>query len=183
MSSQRDPGPRGSEDISQLDVYAKIGAALCLVQTAEEVIRTCITYVLPKTSPLTIEDLERQTNAERKKTLGYFLGELRKRADLDEDFDALLASFLENRNTLVHRIGEVPGWTLRTAEGRKIASIFAGRLLTETLEVIKIFAGLLSAWQEQTKIDMPFPRDNELGAEIEEKYKTLVDDVFFEKGS
>lgn len=60
-----------------------------LAQSAERVIKLCMTCVLQKSSPLTLESPEQQKKAEGNRTLGYFLAELRKRADLDPGFDAL----------------------------------------------------------------------------------------------
>ncbi len=167
----------------QKDVLMRIGAALVFVQSAEQVIRLCMIFVLQKDSPLTIEKLEKQTREERKKTLGYFLGELRKRADLDESFDALLEEFLEERNILVHNVDDVPGWNLQTTEGRKIASAFVDGFIRKTVEILKVFAGLIRSWQEQTNFDVSVPTAEEFFAEIDTDYKSLVDDIFFEKGS
>src|SRR5581483_11635890 len=89
----------------QKDTLAAIAVALLLAQTAERVIKLCMTFVLQKASPLTLELLEHQERAERRKTLGYFLSELRKRADLSPGFDVLLEDFLEKRNILVHEFG------------------------------------------------------------------------------
>ena len=167
----------------QKDVLMRMGAALVLVQSTEQLIRLCMTYVLQKDSPLTIEKYEKQTREERKKTLGYFLGELRKRADLDEHFDALLETFLEERNILVHSVDDIPGWNLSTLEGCNIAGAFVDRFIRKTIEVHKVFLGLMRAWQEESKIDTPLPLGCKFFAEIDADYKTRVDDLFFEKES
>ena len=159
----------------------RMGLALVLVQSAEQLIRSCMTYVLQKDSPLTIEKLEKQTREERKKTLGYFLGELRNRADLDEHFDALLEAFLEERNILVHSVDDIPGWNLSTVEGRKIARAFVESFILKTVEILKIFMGLLRSWQEEAEFDVPWPIGLDPFAEIDTEYKTRVDDLFFEK--
>jgi len=77
----------------QQDLLARIGAAVVLARTAEQLIRLVMTFVLQKDSPLTVEKIERQSRDERRKTLGYFLAQLRRRADLDPEFDALLDAF------------------------------------------------------------------------------------------
>jgi hypothetical protein len=68
------------------EVLALLGATLMLVQTAEGVLKTCMTYALPKGGSLTLELLERQTAEEAKKTLGYFLDQLRRPADVLPEF-------------------------------------------------------------------------------------------------
>src|SRR6266478_866662 len=62
-----------------------IGLALLSIQAAEKMITFCLTFVIQKNSPLTLESLERQESEERKKTLGYFLGQLRERAGVNPD--------------------------------------------------------------------------------------------------
>lgn len=140
-----------------------------------------MTFVFQKDGPLTLETLERQTAAERKKTLGYFLTELRKRAALDGAFDKLLQDFLEERNLLVHDAGSIPGWTLQSSEGCKKAREFVDAFILKTLEVQKVFAGLLQAWQEEVGLDIPLPTEHKFFAEIDRDYKPRVDDIFFEK--
>lgn len=167
----------------QKDVLMRMGAALLFVQTTEQLIRFCMTWVLQKDGPLTLEKLENQTRKEHLKTLGYFLNELRKRADLDENFDVLLEEFLEERNILVHSLDDIPGWSLQTTAGRKIAGAFVDGFIRKTVEVMKVFMGLISSWQEQANIDISVPGANELFAEIDTDYKSLVDELFFEKGS
>ena len=167
----------------QKDLLMRIGFALILVQSAEQHIRFCMTYVLQKDSPLTLAKFEKQTKEERRKTLGYFMNELRKRADLDENFGALLEEFLEERNILVHSLDDIPGWSLQTTEGRKIASAFVNSFIGKAIEVLKVFMGLFRSWQEQANIDVSVPAAGELFAEIDTDYKSLVDDLFFEKGS
>ena len=61
---------------------------------------------------------------ERKKTIGYFLTELRKRADLHDQFDQKLRDFLDHRNTFIHNLHDVPGWNLETQGGKDVARQF-----------------------------------------------------------
>src|ERR1700744_1013441 len=92
----------------QQDVLALLGATLLIVQTAESVLRTCMTYALPKGGAITtVEDLERQTAEEAKKTLGYFLSQLRYRVDVEPQFDAELSDFLDLRNQMIHHLNKV----------------------------------------------------------------------------
>lgn len=165
----------------QKDILMRVGAALIFVQSAERLIRTCMTFVLQKDEPLTLEKLERQTDAERKKTLGYFLAELRKRAALDEGFDKLLRDFLEQRNLLVHDVDSIPGWNLQSSDGCKRAREFIDAFILSTLEVQKVFFGLLLAWQGQVDFDIPVPPEDEFFAKICRDYMPHIDDIFFEK--
>jgi len=58
---------------------------------------------------ITAEQIIAQSNAEQKKTLGYFLAELCKRVDLDVHFDRTFAEFLRRRNLLAHHLSVPAG--------------------------------------------------------------------------
>ena len=104
------------------EVLATIGATLLLVQSAEKIVQGCMRWTLPRQGITTLEDLERQTAEEAKKTLGYFLDQLRRRAAVEELFDADLKEFLEKRNTFVHHLSSVADLNLETVEGLDVAS-------------------------------------------------------------
>jgi hypothetical protein len=91
----------------QKEVLEAMGVALFMLQSAEKVIRLCTTFVLQKSSPLTLDLLQQQEESERAKTLGYFLSELRKRVSVHESFDSLLTDFLNNRNDFIHDLSRV----------------------------------------------------------------------------
>lgn len=165
----------------QKDTLATIAVALLLAQTAERVIKLCMTFVLQKASPLTFELLEHQERAERRKTLGYFLSELRKRADLSPGFDVLLEDFLEKRNILVHEFGGRDEYSLNSQEGLAGANAFLQDMIRKTEEVLKVFIGLVRAWQEQTGIGPGATNGEPFFDEIEAVYKPLVNEVFYRK--
>ncbi len=164
-------------------VLAAIGTAVLVAQGAEDVLRLCMTFVVQKgDAPLTIETLEAQQSRERRKTIGYFVGELRKRATVRGDLDTLLSDFIEKRNTLIHRVHDVPGWDMRELEGRKVARSFADDLTVLSFEVAKIFVGFIRAWQEQRGIHTPLPSGTEdFFAEIDRRYVPLIDRVLSTK--
>jgi hypothetical protein len=164
----------------RIDLMARIGAALLSVQVTERALRLITTFVLQKSSPITAEQLIAQTNAEQTKTLGYFLAELRKRADLDVHFDRKLAEFMRRRNLLAHNLSDLPGWNTDTAHGIYIGRCFINELLQMNNEVLKVFTGLIRAWQlqgDQALPDVP----EEFFEMIDEKYVPLIDSLFFAK--
>lgn len=166
-------------DPEKADVLMLIGAALLSMQGAERCLRFCLTWVFQKDGPITLEKLETQELAERKKTMGYFLRELRNRAQLDDRFELYLERFLEDRNTLAHALDEVPGWNLESKEGRDIARQFCDRCLVESFEVMKILTALTRAWMEQVGLKTPYPAGSEeLFSEIEHTYLPHVDCLF-----
>jgi len=158
-----------------------MGVAVLLLQTSEKVIRTCMTYVLQKKTPLTLESLHAQEKSERKKTLGYFLDQLRLRADIQVGFDALLEEFLTNRNYFVHDIWRVPGWGLESPEQTVKAKQFVSTLIEQSEAVTKIFLGLISAWQKQVGVPMNDLSDHEYFPEIDNIYRPLVSQLFMAK--
>jgi hypothetical protein len=165
----------------QKDTLVAMAVALLLIQTTERVIKLCMTFVLQRSSPLTLEILERQEKEERRKTLGYFLGELRKRADLDPGFDALLEEFLEKRNILVHHFGAINEYSLNTEAGLAAGNAFVHRMIQVTESVLKVFIGLTQAWQEQVGMPAGITPDHPFFTEIEKAYKPLVNEMFLPK--
>ncbi len=164
----------------QKEVLEAMGVALLLLQNAEKVMCLCMTIVLQKKHlPLTLDLLQQQEKAERTKTLGYFLSELRKRASLHESFDLLLRRFLEDRNTFVHDLSRVPGWDLQTGGDTSHAKEFIFSLIDQTETVLKVFVGLIVAWQEQVGISRTALPNHEWFDEIFSVYKPLADHVFF----
>jgi hypothetical protein len=70
----------------RMDLMVRVGTTLLNVQITERALRFITSFVLQKSSPITAEQIIAKSNAEQKKTLGYFLAELRKRVDLDVHF-------------------------------------------------------------------------------------------------
>jgi hypothetical protein len=159
----------------QRDILFRMGLALLFLQTTEQLIRGCLTYVFPSGGILTLEMLERIEN--RKHTLGQFLVELRKRIDVDDQFDSILAEFLDKRNILIHRIGDVPGWSLDNDHGLKIARQFVDRLLIIDQQVRGVFTAVLVTWAREVNITTPV---DHLFADTE-AYRNIVNALFFER--
>lgn len=162
------------------EVLVAMGVALLLLQTSERVIRLCMTLVLPKHGALTLEALQRREESERNKTLGYFLAELRKRIDIDAQFDLLLRDFLKNRNDFIHNLSRVPDWGFKKSHDVAASREFVYRLIRQSEKVTKMFSGLIRAWQEQIGTDLPAP-NHEFFDDIESNFKPLVDKIFFAK--
>jgi hypothetical protein len=152
-----------------------MGLALIFLQATEQLIRRCLTYVFPPGGVVTLEMLE-QTE-KRKHTLGQFLCELRKRVDIDDQFDGVLDEFLENRNILIHRLDDVPGWSLDNDDGLKIARHFVDRLLIVDKNVRDVFMALLVTWVREVHITTPV---DHVFADTE-AYRNIVNALFFEK--
>ena len=89
------------------------------------------------------------------------------------------------RNTFVHNVDEVPGWSLDSDEGVAAAHSFLTELLRLNETVQAVFLGLLSAWQDENSMHIEVPGMPERGKRyfehINATYKPLVDEIFFEK--
>lgn len=160
-----------------MEVPARLGVALLQIQAAEHVIRLTLQHVIQDKS-ITVEMLEAQEAAERKKNLSYFLNKLRARADLLPEFNEMLQKFLDYRNTFAHNLSEVPGWNLETDEGRKIAIAWLAELYQLTEQVTKIFWGLIRAWEKEHDYPHPIAGEDDFFKDIEPTYTTLATMLF-----
>jgi hypothetical protein len=160
----------------QREIFFRMGFALWFMQTTEYLIKVCLTYALPESEAVTLEMLER--GSQRKRTLGQFLIELRRRVGIDSDFDIILAEFLDKRNTLIHRLDDIPGWSLHSEEGLKTARLFVDRVIRLNVSVLKVFMALLTVWQKEVDVKTPFDHMFSSNAEI---CRQIVNSTFFEK--
>jgi hypothetical protein len=165
---------------SQKDLLIRIGVTLMLVQTVERILRLTMTFVFQKTSPLTLEAIETQQEAERRKTLGYFIAELKKRVDVHPSLEQGLSQFLTMRNAFVHNLSDVPGWDSDSDEGCAHSMKFVNQLFSLSQTVLKVFTGVIRSWQEQVKSDLPVP-ENAFFKEVDAKYTPLVHAMFAPK--
>jgi hypothetical protein len=156
-------------------LLAHLGMALLLVQSTERVIQFCMTWVLPPGGVNTLDALDREKG--RKRTLGQFLIELRKRVDLDDQFDSVLNEFLDKRNVLAHRLDTV--WSLENDEGIETARRFIKRFLSVDAAVRKVFLALMHAWQAQIGSNVQPPTS--VFTESDKFYLSLANSMFFEK--
>jgi len=168
--------------LEQKDALAAIGGALIIVQMAERMIKFCMGFVLPQDGSLTLETLESFKADEARGTLGYFLGQLRQRVEIDAAFDDRLREFLALRNRLAHNLSEVPGLGFDHPDEIVLTVDWAGKLSGLALHVHNVFMGLARAWQEQIGMRDDFA-DNDFFQEIDAKFKPLVDQVFVAKPS
>lgn len=130
-------------DLRRLELSARIGETLLLIQDAERALKACITY-FAKGRDLSWEQLFAQQETDRTRTIGYFLQELRRVFKVRKDFDELLTKFLRNRNTLVHNLAEVPGFSLETEMGIEAGLLFANSLCDRAIEVKEVLTALVN---------------------------------------
>lgn len=161
----------------QKDTLAWIGMTLLSLQTTEGAIALSLKFVLPANGYFTLETLEREKG---RKTLGQLLSALRSRVDLADDFAATLDAFLEHRNSFIHRIDQIPGWSLDNPAGLQVARGFLVRLASLNQAVLNTFLGLLRSWQVQVGIDIPLPSGD--GFDLADQiYRQAAANTFFAK--
>jgi hypothetical protein len=137
-------GQMASHAKNERDVLARIGAILIQIQRTELTINFCIQHVLPKTAR-PAKDLFAAGG--RRPPLGRLITELHRQVGVPNSFKDTLAEFLDWRNTLVHQIEFVPGWTLETERGIAVAHRFLGRLESLDRRVNRVFDALIKAWK------------------------------------
>jgi hypothetical protein len=181
----REPEPMSESNKitpEQKHVLACLGVMLLHIQGIEKVIHVCVSYVFPKTPlrELSILALQERTESLRAKTIGYLLRELKARVGIDDTFENVLSKFLEMRNTFVHNIDEIPGWSLDSEDGIAVAHRFLSELDRVSGIVQGVFLGIVRSWQEENQIETEWA-DRNLLTEIDAFYKPLAHRWFVEK--
>jgi hypothetical protein len=120
-----------SEKSSTDEIYEVIGKLLITTQGVERLINHSLGFALRFLQAATIDEIYALNEPEKKKTLGALLRELRERVSVEASFDSLLKSFPANRNTFAHTMSFLPGWTLETEAGRRVAMQFLERYTGE----------------------------------------------------
>lgn len=161
---------------------ARIGEALLFIQNVESALRFVMTFVIQKgPGGLDLEKWEMQTSAEREKTIGYFLSQLRFRADVEPDIDARLSAFLDIRNQLVHRLHEVPGWGLEEDTSIEASNDFLTEVLANCFFVYFWLNGLIRSWAKQNDFRTQYD-DDEILQMIDEHFVPFADWSLATKG-
>ena len=164
------------------DVYSLIGFVLTYIQTVEKNISFITTFVLQDGDELTIARLNSIEKNERKKALGYFIGKLKLRSDLNPLFEELLSDFLKNRNDFIHNQDKIEGWDLDSEKGVSNAKKFTVKLWRQANMINEILVALMLQWQKQTGINPPIVKKHQtVIEEINEKYGKFIDLLFAEK--
>jgi hypothetical protein len=135
LHSEKWPSP-------EMRLFAGIGACLAVVQTAERALQSAIETVLDNPNARLLE----QSEPLRKQTLGDFLKKLKRRVNLPTQVKDKLYAFLKMRNQLVHDFSEIPGWNLRTEEGREAAELFLFELASAAISITGLCTAVFQVW-------------------------------------
>jgi hypothetical protein len=140
----------------QDDVLKTLGLAVIAGQGVERLLSSCLTFPLHDEPLQTVEQVQHILERHSKKTLGQMLKSLRSRVDLHPTFDDKLASFLQHRNIIAHRLHDVPGgYDLHSDEGRKRLKAFLLQYMEDGQVVSMVLVGVLREWTRQVGIETP----------------------------
>jgi hypothetical protein len=134
------------------ETMSGVGCMVIASQTVERMLGMVLIYVIQDGVQLTYARLTNLDAQHRRKTLGFFIREMRKRAAFDDSIEATLERFLENRNKLIHHFDDIPGHDLSTdAEIAAVGGFLAQ--FAKDLQAILLFCGaLIHAWTEQSGV-------------------------------
>lgn len=165
----------------QLAMLRDLGCAVLLAQRIESVFRMVTTFVIQDDAPLNMEKLQRIERKERRKTLGYFCGELKNRVDLEHGFEDLLDEFIEDRNFIVHRFYDVVEWT-DTRDGVVQARRFLAGFVHRGKHLLLILVGFVRAWQMQIGMPDFIPEGaGEWFEKIDREFAPLINQLLSDK--
>jgi hypothetical protein len=124
-------------------IYLEIGRTILAVQPTEKAFNAITLIVIPD-KPFTVEGLAGFDPDKKSKTLGQLKHHLveKLKADLDSNFLAALGKLIDDRNALVHNTDAIPGWNLKTTNGRIAAFIFLKNLQLTNILLLRILIGL-----------------------------------------
>jgi hypothetical protein len=100
--------------VAQKEILGDIGLTLFYLQGVENSIEFMLDWVFPENPTIRLGNLYLAKPAERRQTLGQLLLELRKKTEVNPQFNAMLTRFLEDRNRFIHRLFNEPEFALRT---------------------------------------------------------------------
>jgi hypothetical protein len=155
---------------------ARLGEAVLLMQDVESMFRSITLYVIQKKrdGPLDLAAWEAQTAAEEKKTLGYFLSQLRCRVAIEPVVDAILSTFLERRNDLIHHLENVPGWGLEDDTSLRVSNDFLTAAMASAKFVYFWLGGIMASYQRQTGFTTEFDDAEAIGI-VERHFMPLAE--------
>jgi hypothetical protein len=121
---------------------ANIGRAVVLAQTVECLLNSMMS-MFPDRSAFknsTIQGIEKLSDREKKRTFGQLVHYINK--ILKSDKTALFQDFLEDRNSLVHKLTNRYGAKLDTDEGLEKANELAVKVMqTACVNIVTFFRG------------------------------------------
>ncbi|HSV63714.1 MAG TPA: hypothetical protein VLH83_10260 [Chthoniobacterales bacterium] len=137
-------------DVQRRAIF-EAGLTLHALQITEHQVSFCLTWVFPKDANTRLRELFAADLRHQKLTLGQLLAELRKRAEIADDFDELLADFVNKRNRFVHKLLTEDQYQLQSDVGAAKAIEFMLPLQELAVTVQDTFHGHLVSWGKNSE--------------------------------
>jgi len=141
-----------SDEYEKLNILqSNMGKAMWQIQALEDTLAHLISMVLNIPEDASIEEAEAILNNTRKKTLGKLINETNKVIHFAKGFDETMATFLDDRNWLVHRCWRENRDILSSDKDNEYRAInlrITG-LSSEALKLNKLFSDIITDWVKQ----------------------------------
>ena len=131
-------------------LFSTIGMLVVTTQHIERMLNMILTFVIQDGTPLSYSRLMELDSKHRKKTLGYFIREMQRRAAFHDSIDSVLERFLEARNSLIHRFNEIPGSALESDDDRVKLRNFLAQLTDDTQALMVFCSSIIQVWVKET---------------------------------
>lgn len=137
-------------DVQRRAIF-ETGLTLHALQITEHQISFCLTWVFPKDANARLRELFAADSNHPKRTLGQLIAELRKRAEIVDDFDDLFADFVNKRNRFIHKLFTEDQYQLQSDVGAARAIEFMLPLQELAVTVQDTFHGHLVSWGQNSE--------------------------------
>jgi hypothetical protein len=130
-------------------VLAEMGKTVLSIQPTERLFNL-IAGIVIHDAPFTQKNLTGFSPDKLSETFGRIKSRLEKDGiNFDRRFLDALGKFIDDRNKLVHRVHEIPGWDLKTNEGRIKAFCFLKLLQKRNSELYQVLLGLVLEYDDK----------------------------------
>jgi hypothetical protein len=130
------------DQAARLELLSNIGTTLLQIQKTEYVIKHLVQRFL-RANNMTWKQLLSYDEGEQRKTMGYFLSELRKHIPIRPDFDKTLSNFLAARNVFAHDLTSIPNFSLNNEAGIESGLHFVRNLNEQAVSIRGVLTGLM----------------------------------------
>ena len=118
----------------EAELLETIGVLLILLQDVERFLSAYIKMCLPGPNGINVKKLL----AEDKRTLSDFIRDIKKRADLEPEFEVTLSRLLTNRNIFIHSMRFQPWFDTSSPEGQDSVWRFLAVLQNDIKHVLLV---------------------------------------------
>lgn len=132
-----------------VNTYALVGLAVHDTQNVEGILKGSLVLVFKDSQGQPLADLTDPKT--QKQTLGTFISMLKKKMDLNPQFEEILTAYLDHRNLLIHRLSDNKIYRFNDALGRKNIRAFLNLFWNERDVVAKTLVGFMMLWADPEK--------------------------------